>query len=173
MEVHALVRIVAGVVEGNGIKRGEGYVDPVLLLGVYHIAPNGVLIRLPDVDRMILGLYRVVDKGVIVGVLEGDPTLVSHKGIPSHVVPVRSVEGYPALLVRAEVICLDGKERVCRIPGRLKRSLWVREGDTLLIQPWEFSGDDKGDVIYKYRPLQVAVLKKKGLLKGLEELDEF
>ena len=30
---------------------------------------------------------------------------------------------------RMRVRCLDGKSRICRIPGRLKRSLWVREGD--------------------------------------------
>jgi len=74
---------------------------------------------------------------------------------------------------RMKVICLDGKIRVCRIPGRLKRSLWVRQGDTLLIKPWEFSGDVKGDVIYKYRPLQVKFLKDKGHLKDLEDLEEF
>ena len=72
-----------------------------------------------------------------------------------------------------KVICLDSKVRVCRIPGRLKRLLWVREGDTLLIQPWEFSGDKKGDVVYKYRRLQVDWLKRNGHLKGLEDLDEF
>ncbi|MBS3164783.1 translation initiation factor eIF-1A [Candidatus Woesearchaeota archaeon] len=74
---------------------------------------------------------------------------------------------------RMKVICLDGKTRVCRIPGRLKRILWVRDGDTLLIEPWEFSGDGKGDVVYKYRPLQVQWLKKNGYLKGLEDLEEF
>ena len=28
---------------------------------------------------------------------------------------------------RMKVRCLDEKTRVCRIPGRLKRKLWVRE----------------------------------------------
>lgn len=74
---------------------------------------------------------------------------------------------------RMKVRCLDGKTRICRIPGRLKRKLWVREGDVLLIAPWEMGGDAKGDVIFKYKPIQVAFLKKKGLLKGLEESDEF
>lgn len=74
---------------------------------------------------------------------------------------------------RMKVRCLDGKERICRIPGRLKRRLWVREGDILLIEPWEFSGDEKGDVVFKYTKPQVTVLRKKGLLKSLEEVDEF
>ncbi|MBT4824446.1 translation initiation factor eIF-1A [Candidatus Woesearchaeota archaeon] len=73
---------------------------------------------------------------------------------------------------RMKVKCMDGKTRICRIPGRLKRRLWVREGNALLIEPWEFGGDEKGDVVFKYRPIQMNFLKKKGLLK-LDELDEF
>ncbi len=68
---------------------------------------------------------------------------------------------------RMRVKCLDGKIRICRIPGRLKRKLWIREGDLLLIQPWEFD-EDKGDVIFKYQPNQVDWLKKKGYLKDLK-----
>jgi len=74
---------------------------------------------------------------------------------------------------RMRVKCLDGKNRICRIPGRMKRRLWVREGDILLIQPWELGGDEKGDVIYKYRPIQVKWLKDKGYLRKLDDFDEF
>ena len=74
---------------------------------------------------------------------------------------------------RMKVRCMDGKNRICRIPGRLKRKLWVREGDILLIEPWELGGDDKGDVIFKYKQVQVSWLKNKGYLKGLEEVEEF
>lgn len=68
---------------------------------------------------------------------------------------------------RMKVRCMDGKTRICRIPGRLKRKLWVREGDILLIEPWELGGDEKGDVVFKYRPLQVEFLRKKGMLKEM------
>ena len=74
---------------------------------------------------------------------------------------------------RMRVRCLDGKTRICRIPGRLKRKLWVREGDVLLIKPWELGGDDKGDVIFKYKQVQVQWLKNKGYLKGLDDVNEF
>lgn len=69
---------------------------------------------------------------------------------------------------RMKVRCMDGKTRICRIPGRLKRKLWIREGDVLLIEPWALSGDEKGDVVFKYKPHQVDVLRRKGLLKSLE-----
>ena len=72
---------------------------------------------------------------------------------------------------RMRVRCLDGKTRICRIPGRLTRKLWVRENDILIVEPWEFSGEGKGDIIYKYTPTQVVFLKNKGYLRKLEELD--
>jgi translation initiation factor 1A len=74
---------------------------------------------------------------------------------------------------RIRVRCLDGKTRVCRIPGRLKRKLWVREGDTVVVEPWEFGGDEKGDIIFKYRRTQVSYLKRQGYLKDLADFEEF
>jgi len=74
---------------------------------------------------------------------------------------------------RTKVRCLDGKTRICRIPGRLKRRLWVREGDIVLVEPWELSGDEKGDIIFKYKPIQVDFLKRKGYLDKLQDFDEF
>src|SRR3989344_2142994 len=74
---------------------------------------------------------------------------------------------------RMKVKCLDGKNRICRIPGRLKRKLWVRNGDIVVVEPWEFSGDAKGDVVYKYTPTQLSFLRKKGYLKQFDEYEEF
>jgi|TARA_Y100000310_G_C20391201_1_gene672867 translation initiation factor 1A len=74
---------------------------------------------------------------------------------------------------KMRVRCLDGKSRLCRVPGRMKRRLWVREGDTVLIEPWEIGGDEKGDIIYKYRLNQVEWLRKKGLIKQVKEFDDF
>jgi len=74
---------------------------------------------------------------------------------------------------RMRVRCLDGKTRICRIPGRLKRRLWVREGDIAIVEPWEFSGDEKGDIVYKYTKTQTSFLKRKGYLKKMEEFEEF
>ena len=74
---------------------------------------------------------------------------------------------------RMRVKCLDGKTRICRNPGTIKRKLWVREQAIVLVEPWEYDHDKKGDIIFKYRPTQVSWLQKKGYLKKLEELEEF
>ncbi|MEM4336513.1 MAG: translation initiation factor eIF-1A [Candidatus Woesearchaeota archaeon] len=74
---------------------------------------------------------------------------------------------------RLEVKCFDGRTRVCRIPGRLRRKLWVNPGAIVVVEPWEFSGEDKGDIVFKYTPTQVNWLKQKGYLKELEIFQEF
>lgn len=68
------------------------------------------------------------------------------------------------------VDCSDGKKRNCRVPGRLKRALWLREGDVVLIELWEFD-KDKGDIIFKYPNSQITWLQKNGFLK--EEKSRF
>lgn len=69
------------------------------------------------------------------------------------------------------VDCVDGKQRNCRVPGRLRRRLWLRPGDVVLIEPWELDKDKRGDIIFKYRPNQINWLRKKGYLK--KESDKF
>lgn len=60
--------------------------------------------------------------------------------------------------------CLDGKIRNCRVPGRLRRRLWLRPGDVVIIEIWELD-KNRGDIILKYRQNQIAWLKKKNYLE--------
>lgn len=70
---------------------------------------------------------------------------------------------------RILIKCFDGKTRNCRVPGRLKRRLWLREGDIVLVMPWEHQSETKGDVIFKYTKTAAAWLKRKGYVKIEEE----
>jgi len=72
---------------------------------------------------------------------------------------------------RMLISCFDGKQRNCRVPGRLKRALWIRPGNIVLVQPWEFEGDKKGDILFSYTPAAIQWLERKGYLKGVK--DEF
>ncbi len=67
---------------------------------------------------------------------------------------VLQVLGY----TRMRVKCADGKERLCRIPGRVRWRMKIQDGDFVLVEPWEIE-KDKGDVIWKYEPNDVAWLK--------------
>lgn len=68
---------------------------------------------------------------------------------------------------RMFISCMDGKTRNCRVPGRLRRALWLRENDVVIIEPWEYD-DAKGDVLFKYTKAAIEKLKKEGLFKVSE-----
>ncbi|MEZ0344977.1 MAG: translation initiation factor aIF-1A [Infirmifilum sp.] len=70
---------------------------------------------------------------------------------------------------RAKVLCSDGKVRLCRIPGKLKKRMWMRVGDLVLVAPWDFQ-PERGDIIYRYTSTEVQRLERKGLLKDIHQL---
>ena len=70
---------------------------------------------------------------------------------------------------RLKVLCEDGKSRLCRIPGKIKKRMWIREGDLLIVKPWPFQ-DEKGDVIYRYTPTQAGYLSRKKMLPPLVDV---
>jgi translation initiation factor 1A len=65
---------------------------------------------------------------------------------------------------RIMVKCQDGHERLCRIRGKMKRRVWIREGDVVLVSPWDFQSDKRGDVVWRYTHAQAETLRRKGLL---------
>jgi translation initiation factor 1A len=60
---------------------------------------------------------------------------------------------------RIMVKCQDGKERLCRIRGKLKRRVWIREGDIVMVSPWDFQFDERGDITFRYRRNQADWLR--------------
>lgn len=68
---------------------------------------------------------------------------------------------------RMEVKANDGKMRNCRVPGRFKRSMWLRVNDIVLIKPWP-DDNEKADVIFHYNSSAVNQLRKRGLLNSLQ-----
>ena len=54
---------------------------------------------------------------------------------------------------RVTVLCADGQTRMARIPGKMRRRQWVREGDLIIVWPWDFQ-DSKADVKHRYTKTQ-------------------
>jgi translation initiation factor 1A len=65
---------------------------------------------------------------------------------------------------RVMVKCQDGHERLCRVRGKLKRRVWIRNGDIVLVSPWDFQSDTRGDIFWRYRKNQTEQLRLKGYL---------
>ena len=70
---------------------------------------------------------------------------------------------------RVSVICADGETRMARIPGKMRRRQWVREGDLIIIWPWDFQ-DSKADVKHRYSKTQSIYLSRKGVLPEIVDL---
>jgi hypothetical protein len=59
---------------------------------------------------------------------------------------------------------------MARIPGKMRRRQWVREGDLIIVWPWDFQ-DSKADVKHRYTKTQAMYLSRKGVLP--DDVDMF
>ncbi|MEM2849496.1 MAG: translation initiation factor eIF-1A [Candidatus Bathyarchaeia archaeon] len=67
----------------------------------------------------------------------GKRKVISEEEIKTLVLPspgevlgmVEKLLGYDRLVVR----CVDGHTRLCRIRGKMKRKVWIKEGDVVLV----------------------------------------
>ena len=71
---------------------------------------------------------------------------------------------------RVSVLCEDGETRLARIPGKMRRRQWVREGDLIIVWPWDFQ-ESKADVKHRYTKTQAMYLSRKGVLP--DDVDVF
>lgn len=67
---------------------------------------------------------------------------------------------------RFRVDCIDGKSRICRIPGRFRKRLKIFPGIAVLIKPWDID-NEKGDIQWIYNKTQESWLKRRGFLDKL------
>lgn len=65
------------------------------------------------------------------------------------------------------VYCNDNRQRICKIRGAIRRRMWMKVGDIVLISYREFevgtttrSGEEKGDVLHKYETTDYGKLRK-------------
>ena len=70
---------------------------------------------------------------------------------------------------RVNVLCADGEMRLARIPGKMRRRQWVREGDLIIVWPWDFQ-DSKADVKHRYTKTQAMYLSRKGILPEIVDM---
>lgn len=63
-----------------------------------------------------------------------------------------------------KAVCEDGLERMCRITGKMKKRVWMREGDLIIIMLWDFQ-PIKADIKWRYTGGQKNFLEKMGYLR--------
>ncbi|MFG1519356.1 MAG: translation initiation factor eIF-1A [Thermoplasmataceae archaeon] len=70
---------------------------------------------------------------------------------------------------RLTVMCEDGYTRSSRIPGKMKKRMWIREKDLVIVKPWEFQ-KEKADVEYRYTQTQANYLSRSKLLPEIIDI---
>ena len=66
---------------------------------------------------------------------------------------------------RMQVFCADGKHRVGRIRGKIKKRVWIRKGDLVVINPWDFETKIKGkmekcEISWRYTKSEISWLTR-------------
>ena len=64
---------------------------------------------------------------------------------------------------RIRVMCEDNISRMGRITGKMKKKMWIREGDLLIVRPWGFQ-EGKADILFRYSRTQAQYLSRRNLL---------
>ena len=62
---------------------------------------------------------------------------------------------------RFECNCADGVKRIAHVRGKMRKRVWIANGDIILVSLREFE-PEKCDVVEKYKEKEVAKLKKAG-----------
>src|SRR5208337_3957374 len=64
---------------------------------------------------------------------------------------------------RIRVQCEDNVSRMGRITGKMKKKMWIRAGDLLIVRPWGFQ-EGKADILFRYSRTQSQYLARRNLL---------
>eukprot|EP01111_Echinosteliopsis_oligospora_P000082 TRINITY_DN1007_c0_g1_i1.p1 TRINITY_DN1007_c0_g1~~TRINITY_DN1007_c0_g1_i1.p1 ORF type:complete len:152 (-),score=42.60 TRINITY_DN1007_c0_g1_i1:40-495(-) len=72
---------------------------------------------------------------------------------------------------RLEAHCFDGTKRLCHIRGKLRKKVWVNQGDIVLVGLRDYQ-DDKADVILRYNAEEARNLKAYGELPESAKINE-
>jgi translation initiation factor 1A len=104
------------------------------------------------IEANCLGKKKVLNEGSI--------SEMTYPGQGEVLGVVTKLLGFDRIMVK----CQDGAERLCRIRGKMKRRVWIREGDIVIVSPWDFQSNERGDVVWRYTHAQAENLRRKGLL---------
>ncbi|KAK3215106.1 hypothetical protein GRF29_19g2237229 [Pseudopithomyces chartarum] len=72
---------------------------------------------------------------------------------------------------RLEAQCFDGTRRLGHIRGKLRKKVWINQGDIILLSLRDYQ-DEKGDVILKYSADEARSLKAYGELPENAKINE-
>ncbi|KAJ1927533.1 Translation initiation factor 1A [Tieghemiomyces parasiticus] len=70
-----------------------------------------------------------------------------------------------------EALSFDGTKRLAHIRGKMRKKVWINQGDIILLSLRDFQ-DNKADIILKYNPEEARNLKTYGELPEGTKINE-
>ena len=77
---------------------------------------------------------------------------------------------------RMQVFCEDGKHRIGRIRGKIKKRVWVRKGDLVIINPWAFETKtpdklEKCEISWRYLRHEISWLERNNRIPKILDIN--
>lgn len=78
---------------------------------------------------------------------------------------------------RMRVFCEDGKHRVGRIRGKIKKRVWVRRGDLVIVNPWEWETETKDklgkcEISWRYTRAEISWLNRNNKVPDILDINK-
>lgn len=70
-----------------------------------------------------------------------------------------------SVVLRALGLWFLNNKTVTSIEQRARRA-WIRLNDIVIVSPWDFQSDKRGDIVYRYRRNQADWLRRNGYLEA-------
>jgi translation initiation factor 1A len=71
---------------------------------------------------------------------------------------------------RMRVFCEDGKSRIGRIRGKIKKRVWIRLADLVVVNPWEFE-DEKCEISWRYTRAEIQWLERNNKIPEILDIN--
>jgi translation initiation factor 1A len=77
---------------------------------------------------------------------------------------------------RMRVFCEDGKHRIGRIRGKIKKRVWIRRGDLVIVNPWDWAteSDDKlgkCEISWRYTRAEISWLERNNKIPDILDIN--
>jgi translation initiation factor 1A len=71
---------------------------------------------------------------------------------------------------RMGVFCQDGTHKIGRIRGKIKKRVWIRRGDLVVVNPWDFD-PDKCEITWRYTSAEISWLERKNIIPEILDVN--
>ncbi|MFX1492746.1 MAG: translation initiation factor eIF-1A [Promethearchaeota archaeon] len=77
---------------------------------------------------------------------------------------------------RMGVFCEDGKHRIGRIRGKIKKRVWIRRSDLVIVNPWDWETETsnepgKCEITWRYTNAEIGWLERKNRIPEILDIN--